>query len=116
MTDVRLDDTDDLYYEGGDVSTVTGLDEVAQSASIAYDTGLGEWAYDTDAGVAYIGVLARPGASDAEKVAELRRVGARIRNVIAVEEVVLVTDAVTRDFTADITLRTPEGLVEVTAS
>lgn len=116
MTDVRLDDTGDLWYEGGNVDTVEGLEEVAQSASIAYDTGLGEWAYDTEAGVAYLGVLARPGASDAEKVAELRRVGGRIRNVEAVEEVVLIVDPFTREFTADITLQTSEGLVEVEAS
>ncbi len=116
MTDIRLDDTGDIWYEGGNVSTVTGVEEVAQSADIAYDTGLGEWAYDTDAGVAFLGVITRPGATDAEIVAELRRVGANIRNVLAVEEVVLTRDNVTRTITADIRLQTPEGLAEVTVT
>lgn len=105
MTDVLLDDTDDLAYEGGNVQAVSGIDELAQSANIAYDTGLGEWAYDTDAGVAFRGVITRPGASDAEIVAELRRVGARIRHVTAVSEVVLHRDPVPRDLDADITLQ-----------
>lgn len=111
MTDLLLDETGDLAYDAGDLQTVTGDDEIAQSSGIAYSTGLGEWTYDTDAGVAFLGVLARKGATDAEIVAELRRVGKRINGVTEVLEVVLTRDDVTRELTADITLR-PGGTIQ----
>ncbi len=113
--DLALDlTTNDLAYEAGDLSTVEELDEVIQSVGIGYRTGLGEWGFDTDAGLDYINIIRAKGVPDAIKVAEFRRVGARNSEVTQVREVELTTDDATRDLTADIALSTiygPAGLI-----
>jgi hypothetical protein len=115
MADLKLNSDGDLAYDG-DLQTVDEYDEIVQSAGIAYDTRLGEWSYDTDAGVAFLEVIRRPGATDQEIVAELRRVGARINGVTQVREVVLTRDDVTRELTADITLQTIYGPGQVSVT
>lgn len=51
MTDIRLDSDGDLWYEDGLIDTVTDDDEDLQRLQIAFETGLGEWAFDTEAGM-----------------------------------------------------------------
>jgi hypothetical protein len=113
--DLELDPlTNDLAYEAGDLSTVIELAEVTQSVGIAYRTGLGEWPFDTDAGLDYIGTIRAKGVPDAIKVAEFRRVGARVEGVTQVREVELTDDPDSRDLTVDIALSTiygPTGLI-----
>jgi hypothetical protein len=109
MPQLKLDSGGDLAYEGGKLLTVDGIDEVTQACGVAYDTRLGEYAFDTDAGVAFLEIIRRPAASDAEIVAELRRVGVRVPGVDDVTEVVLVRDPTTRELTANITILTVFG-------
>jgi hypothetical protein len=103
----------DLAYSGGQLQTIDGIDAVTQGCAVAYDTGLGEYSYDTDAGVAFLQIIRRPGATDSEIVAELRRVGARLPDVEQVTEVVLTRDPTTRKLTADITILTVFGTQQI---
>jgi len=113
MPQLKLDDTGDLAYENGQLLTVDGIDEVVQACGVAYDTRLGEWAYDTEAGVAFLEIIRRPGATDQEIIAELRRVGSRIPGVDEVREVVLTRESTTRELTADITIATVFGVAQI---
>jgi hypothetical protein len=113
MPQLKLDSTGDLAYEDGQLLTVDGIDEVVQACGVAYDTRLGEYAFDTAAGVAFLEIIRRPGATDSEIVAELRRVGNRIPGVDEVREVVLTRDPLTRKLTADITIATAFGVSQI---
>lgn len=113
MPQLKLDSGGDLAYDGVALQTISGIDEVTQAAGVAYDTRLGEWAYDTDAGVAFLEIIRRPGATDREINAELRRVGDRIPRVDEVREVVLARDRALRTLTADITIATVFGVAQV---
>lgn len=113
MPQLKLDDTGDLAYEGGQLLTVDGIDEVTQACGVAYDTRLGEWAYDTEAGVAFLEIIRRPAATDQEIIAELRRVGNRIPGVEEVREVVLTREPTTRELTANITIATVFGVGQI---
>jgi len=112
--DLALDTTGDLVYSGGELSTVTGEDELQQSLLIAMSTSRGEWLFDTDAGVAYVGTVRGRPADLARAGAEFRRVAAGVDGVTDVEEVDLDLDETTRTLTVTVTVSTIYGDVTVT--
>jgi len=117
MTDILLDQTtNDLDYTGGALSVVDDIEEVEQALGIAYRTGLGEWPYDTDAGVAYKGTMRAKGVPDSVVVAEIRRVGQAQRRVTEVREVELTRNNITRELTVDASVATIFGDTSVSTT
>jgi hypothetical protein len=121
MTDVLLDDLHDLAYEDGNVSAVgiindTELEEIEQSLKIALLTGLGEWAFDLSAGVAYKDVIRSAAPDFAAVTAEFRRVAGGVVGVTAVTSVVLDHDPDTRELTVTIAVETTAGATVVQVS
>jgi hypothetical protein len=110
MTDLALDPlTHDLVFEGGDLSTVTDGAEIEQSLKIALLTGLGEWAFDTAAGVAYRnGWRVRP-INSALINADVRRVCLGVAGVLRVDKVSIDLDAATRHVTVGVEVTTIYG-------
>ncbi len=117
MTDILLDTTThDLDYTAGKLSSVTDIEEVEQALGIDYATGLGEDPFDTNAGVAYRGVIRGKGVPDSVIVGEIRRVGQARRGVTEVREVDLTRDDVTRELTIDASVATIFGDTSVGAT
>lgn len=53
MTDFLLTDDEDLFFENGGYTLVTGIDEVIQRLKVKLGVVLGEWFPDTTQGVPY---------------------------------------------------------------
>ena len=124
--DIRLDtDSHDLWYENGDVGTVgkfklgtpaeteadrlVALDELKQVLKIKFLTGLGEYAFDTDAGVGYRQTIKIKPTDEGKITAELTRVASSTPGVTAVTEIVIDTNPDTRASTIEIRLATIYG-------
>lgn len=118
MSDIALDTVShDIVYEDGLISQVTNVEgdaaELRQALKIAFLTGLGEYAFDVAAGMAYTEVFfVKP--ADEEKVrAEVIRVATEREGVTGVDEVIIETDETTRHSTITVTVATIYGTEEV---
>lgn len=112
MTDLMWDnESNDLYFDG-DVDTVEGLDEIEQSLRAAYQTGLGEWTFDTDAGLAVFLIRSRP-ATDTIIAGEVRRVGERVAGVTEISQIVIRRNDATREMVIDCNAITDLGELEL---
>jgi hypothetical protein len=113
MKDLKLDpDTWDLAYEEGDLVIIEDQDVVEQSIKIALLTQLGEWAYDTDAGTAWIGQIMGRGVPDAAIEAEIRRVVLAVEGVTEVSDLTIVRDVLTRNVSITVYAATIYGDAE----
>ena len=109
MTDLLLNSDYDLAYEAGDLVTVTGHEETQQAIVQALRTGLGEWAFDTAAGVAYRnGWRVRP-LANAVIDADVRRVILGVRGVARILAVQIEPDYDTRHVTVGVEVLTTYG-------
>lgn len=118
MTDLALDTLHDLAYSGGQCSTVADGDEIEQSLKIALQTGLGEWAFDTAAGVAYRGGWRVRPISNTVIQADVRRVCLGVEGVVSVDAVEITHDPVARSVVVGVEVTTIYGeaaRAEVTA-
>jgi len=114
--DLQLDTDRDLVFEDGDLATVDGLDELKQRMMIALQTGLGEWAWDTSAGLAYMAIRnASASRGEALAAAEVRRVLLAIDGIQSIQEVSVSRDTGSRHLTVRALVRTVYGTTEVTA-
>jgi len=120
MTDLLLDETDDLAYVDGDLVVVGATDdpedrlaEIRQSLQIAYRTGLREWAFDLSAGIAYRGVIRTAAPNWTAIEGEFRRVGEAREGVTRVAEVIFDHDPDARTLSVTIRVETIYGPVEV---
>lgn len=110
MTDIRLDElTHDIWFEDGLIDTVEELAELEQALKIAFLTGLGEYAFDTSAGVGYRQVVFVKPVDETKIRGELTRVALARDGVTAVLEIVIDTDEVTRHSTITVSLDTIYG-------
>ncbi len=101
--------TGDIWYDLGEVATVDGVDELAQSLRIAFRTGLGEWAFDLTAGMAIRPLTTRKPPDIAAHRADVVRLAMREDGVTGVREIVTTPDYSTRDMTTDVSLDTIYG-------
>lgn len=113
MTDLRMDDSGDIWYEDGLIDQVDERDELEQSLLIAFRTGLGEYAFDTEAGVGYRTRVTPKDVSDSARQAEIARVALGREGVTSVREITIETEPVTRDSTIDVRLDTIYGEVTI---
>jgi len=74
MTDILLDAAGDIAWDNGLVSTVSGDDEKVQQLWIHLSIGLGEWAFDTEAGFPYRAATSERGVPDTVLEGWVRRV------------------------------------------
>jgi hypothetical protein len=107
----------DLLYEGGDLVTISDDDEIKQSLKVALQTGLGEWAFDTAAGVAYRGGWRTRPINNVLIQADVRRVCLGVAGVVRVTAVEVTADSLTREAVVAVEVQTARGLLslEVTA-
>ena len=111
MTDVRLDSTLDLYWVDGLLGTVTGDDEILQRATIALNTGLGEWAFDTLFGFPYLQVTGVRAVTDMFIEAAVNLLLEPILGAGSIKEITIVRVPETKS--ATITVDTIFGEVQV---
>jgi hypothetical protein len=119
--DIRLDSDHDIWYENGlidsvsdsSVDGVTDTSELQQSLKIAFLTGLGEYAFDTDAGVGYREIVFVKPFDEVRVRAEMTRVALGREGVTEVKEIVIDTDFEIRHSTITLTLDTIYGITEV---
>lgn len=114
--DIELDTlTHDLTLsEDGLIGQVTELDELCQSLKIAVRTYLGEWAFDTAAGVNYRGLIfTRPEDQEAIRQ-EIVRVVLERDGVEAVTSVTIETDPLSRASVIDVLVQTVYGALAFT--
>jgi hypothetical protein len=110
--DLKLDSlTHDLVYTDGDLETVTGYAEALQRLKVALDTGYGEWAFDTEAGIAYRGVMRDKNAPRSAKEAEIRRVVYAVLGPGSIVSLQIDENRVTRELVG--TVNTIYGPVEI---
>lgn len=109
MTDIRLDDDGDIWFEDGLIDTVEALEELEQSLLIAFQTGLGEYAFDTAAGVGYRQVIFVKPTDETKVRGEMTRVALGREGVTAVLEIIIDTDEATRHSTISVSLDTIFG-------
>jgi len=110
--DLKLDSlTYDLVYTDGDIETVTGYAEALQRLKVALDTGYGEWAFDTEAGIAYRGVMRNKSAPISAKEAEIRRVVYAVLGPGSIVSLQIDEDRVTRELVG--TVNTIYGPLEI---
>jgi len=115
--DIALNSTgDDMAYEAGSLSTVTEIDEIKQSLLIALRTGLGEWMFDTSAGVAYRGIVRTSAPKWPAVEAEIRRVCGGVDGVTKITSVRFDHNRATRSLTIYVDVRTIYGDTAVAVS
>ena len=112
MRDLKLDTDWDLAYENGDLVIIEDNDVVEQSMKVALLTHVGEWAYDTDAGTAWIGQIMGANYRPEAVEAEIRRVILGVTGVKEVTEVVLDLNTTTRELTVTVYATTIYGDAE----
>jgi hypothetical protein len=109
MTDLLLDSDHDLAWVDGDLVAVTGYQETEQAILQALRTGLGEWAFDTAAGVAYRGGWRVKPLANAVIDADVRRVILGVRGVSRIIKVDIVPDFASRHVTVSVEVMTTYG-------
>ena len=116
--DLALDlTTGDLVYERGDLRLVQGDDAIAQACRIALLLWRGEYALDVEAGCDWQTLLNRKGVTDAQVIAEVRRVLLTVQGVVAVDSVTVARDSGTRTAAVTATVRADSGaLLTVTTA
>ncbi len=100
--DIELDTvTHDIKIVEGRISTVSGPARLLQALKIRLKTHLGEWPFDTDAGVAYVEkVLTKPANVPAAQ-SEIARVILQDPEITEILELVPALDPVDRHLTID---------------
>jgi len=103
----------DLLYEGGDLVTISDDDEIKQSLKVALQTGLGEWAFDIAAGVAYRGGWRTRPINNVLIQADVRRVCLGVAGVVRVTAVEIAADSLTREAVVAVEVQTARGLLSL---
>jgi hypothetical protein len=93
--DIRLTDSGDIYIANGDIWMVGELDAIVQECGTALRLWQGEYLLDDIAGAQWAVVLTK-GVTNQELDAEIRRVLATVPGVVAVDNVAITRDTITR--------------------
>jgi len=93
--DIRLTDSGDIYIANGDIWMVGELDAIVQECGTALRLWQGEYLLDDIAGAQWATVLTK-GTTNQELDAEIRRVLATVPGVVAVDNVAITRDTITR--------------------
>lgn len=101
MLSLKVDDTGDLVFSGGELQMVSGPEEIAQCCRMAIGTNKGEWFLDLDFGVDFSRILGK-GVTDEDVRDELTEGMFQDPRVQTVDAVNVVFDRSARKFTADI--------------
>jgi hypothetical protein len=93
--DIRLTDSGDIYIANGDIWLVGELDAIVQECGTALRLWQGEYLLDDIAGAQWAVVLTK-GVTNQELDAEIRRVLATVPGVVAVDNVAITRDTISR--------------------
>lgn len=86
MKDLKLDENNDVYFNGRSFEWIEGPDQVAQSIKLHLWTIQGEWAYNITIGIPWIEKIFQTDISQSQKEAILRNAIATHKYVNTVDE------------------------------
>lgn len=107
--DLALDSSGDLIIEAGDFKLLQGTDAIAQECRTALGLMTGEYPFDIEIGTRWDQILNNKAVTDAQIVAEVRRVLIAIDGVASVDNVSVQRNTVQRTATITATVTTNSG-------
>lgn len=102
MADIKLNSDGDIWWENGRIAVVTGDAAVLQELQLALEMGLGEWAFDTAAGIPYRATTESRDGNEALLEGAIRATATRILGPEAVQAVELIRDPSTAHLTVNV--------------
>jgi hypothetical protein len=112
MSDIKLDNTDDIDVTDSEVVLTTGKEAIAQHMQSRYRTFLGEWFLDITIGVPYYQDFFTKQASLNTIQSELKTVAVETPGVIELTDFDFDFDGTTREFNVGLTVSTVEGDID----
>ncbi|MFD1777004.1 DUF2634 domain-containing protein [Paenibacillus rhizophilus] len=108
MLSLKVDETGDLVFAGGELQLVSGPEEIAQSCRMAVGTNKGEWFLDLDFGIDFSRIMGKSVTEDdvRDELTEGMFQEPRIQTVDSVD---VIFDRAARTFTADIKATSVNG-------
>lgn len=107
--DLALDSNGDLIIEAGDFKLLQGTNAIAQECRTALGLMTGEYPFDIEIGTRWDQILNSKAVTDAQIVAEVRRVLIAIDGVASVDNVSVQRNTVQRTATITATVTTNSG-------
>ncbi|AIQ61863.1 hypothetical protein PSTEL_00695 [Paenibacillus stellifer] len=108
MLSLKVDDTGDLVFSGGELRMVSGPEEIAQCCRMILGTNKGEWFLDLDFGIDFSRILGKD-VTEEDVRDELTEGMLREPRIQTVDNVDVVFDRAARTVTATITATAING-------
>ena len=122
MSDLKLDADHDLTLENGELvfvgkttDTDDLIEEIKQRVKIRLLTAKGEWLYDIEKGIDYMGRIFAGHLEDEAREAHIRAELSDVEGVTMVREIELILDDETRGLTVNAEIETIYGPASVSA-
>ena len=107
--DLALDSSGDLVIEAGDFKLLQGTDAIAQECRTALGLLTGEYPFNVELGTRWDTLLNNKLVTDAQIIAEVRRVLVGVQGVLGVDNVAIERNTVNRTATITATVTTDSG-------